>query len=109
MGVEVRLSGLQTLQQKESPRIDSLRLELQKFGHEVESGSDYLHLKPGKKQPEVVPVIETHEDHRIAMAFAPLAIRHPGLVIRDPDVVRKSYPGYWHDLQSLGFNLTLRP
>ena len=50
-------------------------------------------------------VIETYEDHRMAMAFAPAIIRHPNLLIANPQVVTKSYPGYWEDLKQAGFQV----
>ncbi|MBI1193938.1 MAG: 3-phosphoshikimate 1-carboxyvinyltransferase [Bacteroidetes bacterium] len=53
------------------------------------------------------PLIRTYEDHRMAMAFAPLALVVPALLIQEPDVVRKSYPGFWSDLRSLGFETAL--
>jgi 3-phosphoshikimate 1-carboxyvinyltransferase len=49
--------------------------------------------------------IETYQDHRMAMAFAPAAIKFPGLIIKDPGVVHKSYPAFWTDLESVGFKL----
>ena len=48
---------------------------------------------------------ETYEDHRMAMAFAPAIIRHPNLLIANPQVVTKSYPGYWEDLKQAGFQV----
>ena len=52
------------------------------------------------------PVIDTYDDHRMAMAFAPTAVFIPGIVIRNAEVVSKSYPGYWEDLVSAGFTIT---
>jgi len=56
-------------------------------------------------EPEAVPVIATYEDHRMAMAFAPAVITFPKLLIADPQVVSKSYPGYWEDLKLAGFQV----
>ena len=53
-----------------------------------------------------MPVIETYGDHRMAMAFAPLSVFVPGIVIRDVEVVEKSYPGFWDDLRAAGFVMT---
>ena len=52
-----------------------------------------------------VPEIDTYDDHRMAMAFAPTALFVPGIIIRNVEVVKKSYPGYWDDLRSAGFTL----
>jgi 3-phosphoshikimate 1-carboxyvinyltransferase len=58
---------------------------------------------PVGQQP---PVINTHGDHRIAMAFAPAAVHFPGLIIQDAEVVTKSYPSYWRHLEQCGFTIT---
>lgn len=108
LGIKARLTGLQTLQLKESRRIDALKIELMKFKAHAEAGSDYLMIEAPKDQTASAPTIETHQDHRMAMAFAPLALKYPGLSIRDPQVVDKSYPRFWDDLQSLGFSLNLQ-
>ena len=59
----------------------------------------------GKAVPGSAPSIRTYQDHRMAMAFAPAAIKLPGLVIEDPEVVHKSYPRFWDDLKSVGFSI----
>lgn len=108
LGVKARLSGLQTLQVKESRRIDVLKKELQKFGAIVNSTEDFLELLPGNELPGKSIHVLTHNDHRIAMSFAPLSLVFTNLSIEDPDVVKKSYPHFWKDLQSLGFRLNLQ-
>ncbi len=55
-----------------------------------------------KTTPQAKPVIATYEDHRMAMALAPAAIKHPSLIVDEPMVVTKSYPTYWEDLQEIG-------
>lgn len=108
LGIRARLNGLQTLQLKESRRIDALKNELMKFGAHAEAGSDYLMIDARVNNITSAPVIDTYQDHRMAMAFAPLAVLFPGMQIRDPEVVNKSYPRFWRDLQSLGFSLNLQ-
>jgi 3-phosphoshikimate 1-carboxyvinyltransferase len=109
LGIPARLLGLKTLQFKESRRIDALKTELQKFSAHVETTEESLMLEPvkGYKLQKEVSVF-THNDHRMAMSFAALSSVTPGLYIEDPDVVNKSYPAFWRDLQSLGFRLNLQ-
>ena len=100
LGIACELKGLHTLKIKETDRLEALKAELEKLGAKVEITSDSLRLKaPGEIRENVC--IETYNDHRMAMAFAPLAIRVP-LRIADASVVSKSYPKFWEDLQDLG-------
>ncbi len=103
-----RMTGVRTLRLKESDRIEALRQELLKLGYVLKiEGEDaiswYGERVAVTTQP---PVIDTHGDHRMAMAFAPAAVRFPGLIIRDADVVSKSYPAYWRHLTQCGFTIT---
>lgn len=103
-----RMTGVRTLRLKESNRIEALRQELLKLGYVLKiEGEDaiswYGERVAVTTQP---PVIDTHSDHRMAMAFAPAAVRFPGLIIRDADVVSKSYPAYWRHLTQCGFTIT---
>ena len=103
-----RMTGVRTLRLKESDRIEALRQELFKLGYVLKiEGEDaiswYGERVAVTTQP---PVIDTHGDHRMAMAFAPAAVRFPGLIIRDADVVSKSYPAYWRHLTQCGFTIT---
>jgi len=108
LGLNASLKGLKTLQLKESRRIDVLQSELKKLGAVIEhcDHSSLRFLSPSL-QPQQTNSIETFNDHRIAMSFAPLCLRFPNLTLQNPDVVNKSYPGFWKDLQSLGFHLNL--
>jgi 3-phosphoshikimate 1-carboxyvinyltransferase len=108
LGIKARLTGLKTLQLKESRRIDVLKTELEKFGARVNTSDDHLELIPPQKKNTDSIRISAHHDHRMAMSFAPLSVVYPGLQIEDPDVVNKSYPRFWEDLQSLGFRLNLQ-
>lgn len=96
-----KITGLQTLRIKETNRLEALKTELEKTGAEIEIGNDFLEVKKGIQSLEGV-VFDTYEDHRMAMAFAPLALLAP-ITINDPDVVAKSYQSFWKDLESVGF------
>ena len=103
-----RMTGVSTLRLKESDRAEALREELSKLGYVLKIEGDDAISWYGEKTPvtQEAPVIDTHGDHRLAMAFAPAAVRFPGLIIRDADVVSKSYPGYWRHLEQCGFTIT---
>ena len=101
MGIECKLGGLHTLKIKETDRLQALKNEMEKFGAKVKITADSLHLYPSNTLKKDVE-IETYNDHRMAMAFAPLAMKIP-LKIKDAKVVSKSYPDFWKDLKDLGF------
>lgn len=110
LGVPFRFTGLQSLKIKETDRIEALKTELGKLGFIVESRNDSELLWDGVQLvisfDEMAEVaIDTYEDHRMAMAFAPVAMKMGDLKVNNPEVVSKSYPRYWDDLQSLGFAL----
>jgi 3-phosphoshikimate 1-carboxyvinyltransferase len=102
-----RLTGVRTLRLKESDRIQALKQELLKLGYVLKEDGDDAISWHGERVSisQAPPVIDTHGDHRIAMAFAPCAVRYPGLVIKDAQVVSKSYPAYWRHLQRAGFTV----
>jgi 3-phosphoshikimate 1-carboxyvinyltransferase len=103
-GIGCNLTGLHTLKIKETDRLVALQTELSKLGADIEVTNNSLHLKP--RRGSIVPnvAIDTYHDHRMAMAFAPLGLLVP-ITINDPEVVSKSYPGFWSDLENLGFVL----
>ena len=106
LGIEAKLTGLKTLKIKETDRILALQNELEKLGAEIECGNDWMKINTLELSTfnfENSPQIETYQDHRMAMAFAPLAIKVGSLKIDNPSVVVKSYPTFWQDLQSVGF------
>ena len=103
LGIECELSGLHTLKIKETDRLVALKTEMEKLGARVNITEDCLQLFPAKKLNKNIE-IATYNDHRMAMAFAPLALKVP-LEIVDAEVVSKSYPAFWQDLEHLGFNL----
>ena len=98
-------TGLQTLKIKETDRIAALRTELQKIGICIEAANDSeLFCKEfgaTELPPNAFISIDTYDDHRMAMAFAPCALRYPLLRINHPEVVSKSYPSFWQHLKSL--------
>jgi 3-phosphoshikimate 1-carboxyvinyltransferase len=104
LGIECELTGLHTLKIKETDRLVALKTEIEKFGAKVEITNDSLQLYPAKTLKEDVSVA-TYNDHRMAMAFAPLALKVP-LNIEDAGVVSKSYPTFWKDLEFLGFRVS---
>ena len=105
MNIKFHFKGLSTLRIKETDRIEALKTELRKLGFVLQSVDDDELLWDGERcQPSDEP-IETYEDHRMALAFAPVALKRQGLQINNPEVVSKSYPDYWKDLQTAGFTL----
>ena len=108
MNIPFRFSGLQSLKIKETDRIQALITELHKLGYVVKSEQDSILIWNGERgEPEASPVIATYEDHRMAMAFAPAALLVPSVQIAEPQVVSKSYPGYWEDLKQAGFGIEI--
>lgn len=101
LGIACELSGLHTLKIKETDRLEALKAELGKLGASISVTDKTLSLKAGSKIKKDI-AIDTYNDHRMAMAFAPLALRVP-LIINDAEVVSKSYPDFWKDLKTLGY------
>ncbi|MDR6737317.1 MULTISPECIES: 3-phosphoshikimate 1-carboxyvinyltransferase [unclassified Sphingobacterium] len=100
---DVSFTGLETLKIKETDRIAALQKEIAKFGAELIEDGDTYHLKTARVyQPEEV-TFDTYEDHRMAMAFAPLALVFDQIKIAEPQVVEKSYPDFWNHLQAQAF------
>jgi len=103
LGVPGRFTGLETLRIKETDRIAALHHELAKVGVKVgDEGNAFFSFTGKAVVPNPAPVFETYEDHRMAMAFAPLAFLG-SIGVAEPGVVEKSYPDFWRDLQHLGF------
>lgn len=104
MGVPFRFSGLQSLKIKETDRISALKREMAKLGYAIEEENGSVLWWDGKRiEADRCPAIDTYEDHRMAMAFAPCALRLGEVRINEPQVVSKSYPRYWDDLKRVGF------
>jgi len=107
-GVPFRFTGLQSLRIKETDRINALTTELRKLGFVLKAeGDEALSWEGERCSAEPHPVIATYEDHRMAMTFAPVALIRGEIEIANPEVVSKSYPRFWEDLQRGGFKLKL--
>ncbi len=102
LGIGCKLSGLHTLKIKETDRLRALKIEMEKLGAKVDITSDSLELYPNAKLKKDI-AINTFNDHRMAMAFAPLALKAP-IIINDSEVVSKSYPAFWDDLKRINFS-----
>jgi 3-phosphoshikimate 1-carboxyvinyltransferase len=94
---------------KETDRIHALQTELGKLGFVLvaDKKGEWIAWDGMRSDPEDDPVIRTYHDHRMALAFAPLAISLGSVTIDDPTVVTKSYPGYWADLEKSGFEISI--
>jgi 3-phosphoshikimate 1-carboxyvinyltransferase len=103
LGMGCDLYGLHTLKIKETDRLEALKTELTKLGAVVVVTNESLHLKPSTHINENID-INTYQDHRMAMAFAPLALKVP-IRINEAEVVSKSYPDFWNDLKKVGFQI----
>lgn len=110
LDVPFRFTGLQSLKIKETDRICALITELRKLGYVIHAEQDSILWWDGVRCPaDEQPGIDTYEDHRMAMAFAPACLVRPDIRINEPQVVSKSYPRYWDDLQAAGFGITAYP
>jgi 3-phosphoshikimate 1-carboxyvinyltransferase len=104
LGTGCHLTGLHTLKIKETDRLQALKNELEKLGATVFVSDDSLVLEPSVSINPGIK-IQTYQDHRMAMAFAPLALKTT-IMIQEAEVVSKSYPAFWQDLKSIGFQIT---
>ncbi len=105
LGVEADFTGVKNLRHKESDRLVALQTEFEKMGIDsgiLDSGFQISnsHLKTLNFE------LRTYYDHRMAMSFAPLALKFKEIAIKNPEVVKKSYPEFWDDLESVGFEIT---
>ncbi|MEZ0609138.1 3-phosphoshikimate 1-carboxyvinyltransferase [Fibrella sp. WM1] len=109
-GIPATFTGIESLKIKETDRVLALQTELRKFGAdlvEVEANHRYDVRAANVPQPGASPVrIDTYDDHRMAMAFAPIAARYP-VIIEEPGVVAKSYPSFWDDFSKVAGVATL--
>jgi len=107
LDIPFRFTGLQSLRIKETDRISALQTELKKLGYAVKTSEAGMEWTGERCEPETDPVISTYEDHRMAMAFAPVCLKTGKIRIKDPAVVSKSYPGFWKDLEKAGFKIVV--
>ena len=105
LGIPFHFTGLASLHIKETDRIIALKQELLKLGYVIQDRDGNELLWDGERCTPTPQPIDTYEDHRMAMAFAPVSIVRPGLQINHPEVVTKSYPKYWNDLRQAGFGI----
>jgi 3-phosphoshikimate 1-carboxyvinyltransferase len=106
LGIPFRFTGLQSLKIKETDRIVALVTELRKLGFVVKDEADSILYWQGERcEPQPEAAIDTYEDHRMAMAFAPACLTLGNVRINHPEVVSKSYPRYWDDLRAAGFQI----
>ncbi|MGB0882935.1 MAG: 3-phosphoshikimate 1-carboxyvinyltransferase, partial [Vicingaceae bacterium] len=101
LNVKAKLTGLKTLRIKETDRIIALQTELIKFGYSIDVEGDDIVINSSSAPIEFKQSVNTYDDHRMAMAFAPLSILQE-ITIEDENVVSKSYPNFWKDLEGLG-------
>ena len=106
LGIACDLTGWHTLKIKETDRLVALDNELTKLGANIKVTDKSLHLAAGTNFQDHC-VLPTYNDHRMAMAFAPLALKIP-LVIEEAEVVSKSYPDFWKDMEAIGFQCLVR-
>uniref|UniRef100_UPI004049DB95 3-phosphoshikimate 1-carboxyvinyltransferase n=1 Tax=Flavobacterium sp. TaxID=239 RepID=UPI004049DB95 len=104
LGIACHLTGLHTLKIKETDRLVALKNELTKLGAIISVTNDSLTIEQSNSQIMESITISTYQDHRMAMAFAPLALKVP-IVINDAEVVSKSFPTFWDDLKAIGFKM----
>ena len=93
-----RISGIGNLKIKETDRIEALKGELSRLGARVETGEDFLIIHPGTYFPAD---IETYDDHRMAMSLALAGLKIPGVRIKNPNCVEKSFPDFFEQLESI--------
>jgi 3-phosphoshikimate 1-carboxyvinyltransferase len=99
-------SGLQSLKIKETDRINAMITEMRKLGFVLQEQKDSILSWSGERcDAEANPVIDTYNDHRMAMALAPASIIYKSVLVNNPEVVSKSYPNFWNDLKSVGFEI----
>ena len=107
--IPFHFKGLSTLKIKETDRIEALKREMRKLGYVLKEANDCELIWDGERcEPSLEQGIDTYEDHRMALAFAPFVQKQNGLIINNPQVVTKSYPHYWDDLRQAGFGVEER-
>jgi 3-phosphoshikimate 1-carboxyvinyltransferase len=106
LSIPFKFSGVMTLRIKETERVEALRKEWDKAGIKIKDiNADAMEMPDSVTPNEFVTSVATYHDHRMAMAFAPLALQFNSIKIEDPDVVVKSYPEFWEHLKSVGFEI----
>ena len=107
-GLHFHFRGLASLKIKETDRIEAMKTEMRRLGFVLHDYNDSELRWDGERcEPEANAVIQTYDDHRMAMAIAPMSIILGPLTINDPMVVTKSYPHFWDDLRKAGFEIEI--
>lgn len=105
-GIKFHFRGLASLKIKETDRIEAMKTEVRRLGYVIYDYNDCELRWDGERcEPEANAEIQTYDDHRMAMALAPMSVITGTMVINNPEVVSKSYPHYWDDLRKIGFNI----
>ena len=99
--IPFHIGGVAHLRHKECDRMDAISTEMRRLGYALECGDDTMAWVGEKCLPETAPIIRTYRDHRMAMAFAPARLLFPGLRIENPEVVAKSFPRFWQELEKI--------
>ena len=108
-GIPFHFKGLSTLKIKETDRIEAMKKEMRKLGFVIESRNDSELIWNGETcTPTMELGIDTYEDHRMALAFAPYALKAGSIIINNPQVVTKSYPAFWVSLTEAGFTVEVK-
>ncbi|GHE30796.1 3-phosphoshikimate 1-carboxyvinyltransferase [Sphingobacterium griseoflavum] len=102
---DISIKGVETLKIKETDRLAALKTEIEKFGATIVAEGETYHIKTNGVYNVEHVTFDTYEDHRMAMAFAPLALVFKEVSINEPQVVEKSYPDYWLHLEQQGFQI----
>ena len=104
--VHFHFTGLSTLKIKETDRIEAMKQEMKKLGYVIRDANNSELIWDGERcMPDLEDGIDTYEDHRMALSFAPASLYIDGLKINNPQVVTKSYPHFWDDLRQCGFDI----
>ena len=104
LGIKAHLKGLESLKIKESNRLECIKKELSKFNINCEIDSTSIKIKENQNIVQPISVIECHNDHRIVMSIAPLCMKVDSIKFDDKEVVNKSYPKFWEDIQNVGID-----
>lgn len=107
LGIPFRFTGVGTLRDKETDRLTAMQKEARKLGllFEIENDGNTIAWEGRGVPVNALPVFDTYSDHRMAMSLAPVALCVPGIIIRNSEVVTKSYPEFWNNLREVGFEL----
>jgi 3-phosphoshikimate 1-carboxyvinyltransferase len=109
LGIPFHFKGLATLKIKETDRIEAMKREMRKLGYVIQDRNDSELIWDGERcEPSMEEGIDTYNDHRMALSFAPYATKSGSLIINNPQVVTKSYPHFWKSLVDAGFSIEVK-